>query len=449
MEARREISRKRLTAERERRKRQRRLRIGILAGFALLLTGLIIFLIVRAAQSKEPDSGEATTVTTADTASIPEASTEQIAPEAEGPWRSINGKLCYTDASGNPVLNKIITDTDGKKYYLGEDGALLTSSNLLRDHRLYTADDKGVLSFASGWTDVKGSRYFAEEGEILRDRIVTDAGDLWDKGKIEAGTTLYYLDLSGKIAADCLVSYGGYLYKAAADGSLTQATGWQEQDGYSYYAEADGKLYISQNVTIDGNDYFMDQYGAVLHGTPTIDAYLGSRHLLDWMESHFNDYYFKTPYDGIWTHLEDPEALLRPYGEYGENGGMNCSGFISHLLMSTGGDLEKVNAMGLEGGFIDADSYLYLGLRDYVQCKTYDSVEELLESGEAKKGDILYLYPDKTENEDADCHLGVFWGDTPSENKFWSQAQDTGCGVTEIRMLNPIKKIYLFPIDER
>lgn len=259
----------------------------------------------------------------------------------------------------------------------------------------------------------------------------------------------YFLGEDGRLVTDRLVSHGGSLYTADSNGILTKATGWHEEDGRKYYADGDGKVYISQYVTIDGDDYFMDQYGAVVTGTPTIDQYLGSAHLLDWMNTHFNDYYFKTPYDGIWTHLEDPEALLRPYGEYGEKGGMNCSGFVSHMIQSTGGDLEKVNAMGMEGGFIDADSYLYLGLREYVQCKTYDSVEELLASGEAKKGDILYLYPDKSENEDADCHLGIFWGDTPSENKFWSQAQDTGCGVTEIRMLNPIRKIYLLSIDGR
>ncbi len=282
-----------------------------------------------------------------------------------------------------------------------------------------------------------GSTYYVgADGEDMKLQTVTQDGKS------------YYLDREGKLVTDRLVSCDGYLYTADSAGVLTKATGWHEQDGRSYYGKEDGSVYASEYATIDDEEYFMDQYGAVLHGTPTIDQYLGSRHLLYWMETHFNDYYFKTPYDGIWTHLEDPEALLRPYGEYGENGGMNCSGFISHLIRSTGGDLKKVDAMGMEGGFIDADSYLYLGLREYVQCRTYDSVEELLASGDAKKGDIMYLFPDKSENEDADCHLGIFWGDTSSENKFWSQAQDTGCGVTEIRMLNPIKKIYLFPISE-
>ena len=288
------------------------------------------------------------------------------------------------------------------------------------------------------WVAENGATYYyGADSQPVKLQIIQDRGKE------------YFLGEDGRLVTDRLVSQGGSLYTADSNGVLTKATGWHEEDGRNYYADENGKVYISQYVTIDGDDYFMDQYGAVVKGTPTIDQYLGSAHLLNWMETHFNDYYFKTPYDGIWTHLEDPEALLRPYGEYGESGGMNCSGFVSHMIQSTGGDLEKVNAMGMDGGFIDADSYLYLGLREYVQCKTYDSVEELLASGDAKKGDILYLYPDKSENEDADCHLGIFWGDTPSENKFWSQAQDTGCGVTEIRMLNPIKKIYLLSIDGR
>jgi len=430
-EQRRMISRQKQEEAKARRKKALQIRIGIAAG-AVLLTGVLIWLLVR---GKGSDSGsEESTVISTETSSSQSGTEAVVRTDIPEHWTVTDGKTYYTDASGNPVTNKIITE-DGKKYFFGPDGALVTGTGFLRDGQAYTADSAGVLSPASGWILQEGIRYFAEEGSLCTDRIITEEG------------ASYYLDLSGRLVTGQLVSTDGYLYRADDEGILTKVSGWQEQDGKRYYAEPDGRVYTSQSVTIDGETFFMDQYGAVVPGTPTLDQYLGSRHLLNWMETHFNDYYFKTPYDGIWTHLEDPEALLRPYGEYGESGGMNCAGFVSHLIQSTGGDLEKVTAMELPGGYIDADSYLYLGLRDYVQCKSYDSLEEFLASGEAKKGDILYLAPDKTENENADCHLGIFWGETPSENLLWSQAQDTGCGVTEIRMLNPIKKIYLLPVD--
>ena len=192
----------------------------------------------------------------------------------------------------------------------------------------------------------------------------------------------------------------------------------------------------------------------LIPGLPMIDEYLGCSHLYDWMEEHFNDYYLKTPYDGIWNNLETPENLLKPYGEYGEEGGMNCSGFVSHLFYATGGDLSKVAAMELEGSYGDADSYLYLALRDLVQYEVFDSVEDLLASGKARKGDLLYLYPvktkedeDKPDNKKPDCHLGIFWGDTSSENKMWSSVQSVGNTVTEITMHDPIAKVYLIPIN--
>ena len=183
-----------------------------------------------------------------------------------------------------------------------------------------------------------------------------------------------------------------------------------------------------------------------IHKGHTIDKYLGCKDVLGWLNDHFTDYYFKTPYAGLGQHLEHPEELMRPYGEYGEDAEMNCTGFVSHVVMSTGGDLDKIAAMGMKGSFGDADSYLYLALKDLVVYQTFDSVEELLASGKARKGDILYLYP-KKDSGNEDCHIGFFWGDTSSENKFWSQSRDTLCTVTEIEMLDPIGKIYWFPVS--
>ena len=47
----------------------------------------------------------------------------------------------------------------------------------------------------------------------------------------------------------------------------------------------------------------------------------------------------------------------------------------------------------------------------------FDTVADMLASGKAEKGDILFF---KT-NGSIDCHIGFFWGDTPYENRMWHQ----------------------------
>ena len=246
--------------------------------------------------------------------------------------------------------------------------------------------------------------------------------------------------------------------RAVKDGTKGEATTASSTEAVTLQATTLPKATVAttekktEAVTEEPKPVEREAHVTLIEGLPFIDEYLGCKGLYSWMLDHFNDYYFKTPYIGIWEHVEHPEELMQPYGEYGENGGMNCSGFISHLLMSAGGDLEKVSEMGMEAKFGDADSYLYLALRDKVQYEAFDSVDDLLKSGKARKGDLLYLYPVKDPNAGEndpkpDCHMGVFWGETSSENKMWSASRDSGCTTTEIKMINDIAKVYLIPIN--
>ena len=134
-----------------------------------------------------------------------------------------------------------------------------------------------------------------------------------------------------------------------------------------------------------------------------------------------------------------------PIGEYGDDAGLNCTGFISSLVKGSGGDLSLVTAMGRFGGYGNADNYLMLATKGYVRYEVFKSVKDLLKSGRAKKGNIFYLAPKWKSG--GDCHMAVFWGDTPSENKIWSQTYKTRCTVTEIYMVDPINQIYMFPLE--
>ena len=345
-----------------------------------------------------------------------------------------DGSTGYIKEDGEAAKAEILTE-NGSSYYFDEEGRLATGKKLVAEGCAYTADDSGALTPISGWQEIEGSWYFAkEDGTLLADTLT-------DKDGIQV-----YMNADGKMVVDDFYLIDDKLYYAESDGSAHKGEGWMEHDGKMYYSDTDGTFFHYEYIRVDGNYYFMERSGARVIGTPYIDQYLGCVDLIDFMESHFNDYFFKTPYTGLWEHLYHPEELIRPYGEYGDEGGMNCTGFLSSLVYYSGGDLDKLAEMGMEGSFGDADSYLYLGLRGLVQYAKYDSVDEYLKSGNARKGDFIYLMPSKRDDPNADCHVGVFWGDNPSENKLWSQTYANLCNITEITYKYEIGAVYVFPL---
>ena len=360
---------------------------------------------------------------------------EGPAEAAKTGWVGESGKYQYLDESGSAVKGKMIED-QGKSYYLDEDGNLVISSSFVLDQKAWSADDSGALTPLTGWQEIDGGWYYAGTDGTL----VTDS--MQDKDGISV-----YLNEEGRMVVSDFYFNNDELYFAQEDGSVRKKAGWFEHNGKTYYSDENGKFASYEYIKVDGNYYFMERFGSRVDGTPYIDQYLGCYHLLDFMNSHFNDYFFKTPYTGLWDHLYHPEELIRPYGEFGDQGGMNCTGFLSSLVHYSGGDLDKVAEMGLEGSYGDADSYLYLGLRGYVRYAKYDSVQEYLDSGKARKGDFIYLMPSKRDDPNADCHVGVFWGDTPSENKLWSQTYANLGNITEITYKYEIGAVYVFPIS--
>ena len=407
---------------------------------------LVVLLTVLLLTNEHGESGVVATVSVnadpmlATPASKPEAATNTSYGEKETAgkttgWITEDGITRYIKEDGEALKSEILTE-EGINYYFDEDGKLVTDKSVTADGRAYIADSKGALSPLSGWQKIDDVWYFAnEDGTLLTETL-----------KDKDGTSVY-LNAEGKLVTEDFYLIDDKLYYAEADGSAHKGEGWMEHNGKMYYSDTDGTFFHYEYIRVDGTYYFMDRFGARVDGTPYIDQYLGCIHLLDFMESHFNDYFFKTPYTGLWEHLYHPEELIRPYGEFGEEGGMNCTGFLSSLVHYSGGDLDKVAEMGLEGSYGDADSYLYLGLRGHVRYAKYDSVQEYLDSGNARKGDFIYLMPSKRDDPNADCHVGVFWGDTPSENKLWSQTYANLCNITEITYKYEIGAVYVFPIS--
>ena len=107
---------------------------------------------------------------------------------------------------------------------------------------------------------------------------------------------------------------------------------------------------------------------------------------------------------------------------------MNCTGMVVHAYSMAGGvgDLDAIGStnsyspwLGGPGGgsYINAWRWYGYAVEHGAEMYVFDTVADMLASGKAEKGDILFF---KT-NGSIDCHIGFFWGDTPYENRMWHQ----------------------------
>ena len=349
-------------------------------------------------------------------------------------WQEVDGKTYYADTDGTLFCDRKIRE-NGKEFCLDKNGVLLKDRIVIFGEHVYQADPEGVLSDARGWVQSDGSWYFADTGGKLKKNCRTE----------KDGVTCF-LALDGHMVCSDFYTYENELYFADQNGASRKQDGWFHWKDRWYYSDSDGRFLRDQYVDSETGKCYLDHTGARIIGKPTIDQYLKCNDILGWMTSHHTDYYFKTRYRGLIGNEGQPEVLIRPFGEYGARQcGMNCTGFIASLVYYSGGDLDRVSAMGNYGKYANADNFLKLGTRDIVECDTFPSVQAMLESGKVHKGDILYLSP--VWRTGADCHMGVFWGDTPGDDQFWSQTLAAKCSVTKIFMVDPIAKIYRFPIS--
>ncbi len=187
--------------------------------------------------------------------------------------------------------------------------------------------------------------------------------------------------------------------------------------------------------------------------TVTVDVALGVKSdVVSWLEAHeHDDYYLGTPYQKLdadeTATQEGIDDLLHPRGEYPNDAHMNCTGFVASVLRKLGADLTQIPAERT-GWYANASNWIrYAGAKG-IRVLHYNTVEEALADGKLKKGDILYFEPLDWGAEGADCHIGFFWGDTPSENKFWhsSTHPQSGNQISRIEPKCP-SSMYVFPIS--
>ena len=216
----------------------------------------------------------------------------------------------------------------------------------------------------------------------------------------------------------------------------------------------------TEDISSDTSDNKTDASGEI-DPEPRADYcfndYLGlSRdEILDWLFVHeADDYYLGTPYGDEEIGF-NTETCMRPNGRFADNyPHMTCTGFVLDVLMQSSGDraeevhqltVDMMNLCENNGWANDLPYYrneinaYYWGafITEYENGKIYsvkfDTINDLLTSHMAKKGDILFFMPDSTvygRNEKGypcdlygnpiDCHIGFYWGeDNSGENLFW------------------------------
>ena len=152
--------------------------------------------------------------------------------------------------------------------------------------------------------------------------------------------------------------------------------------------------------------------------------------ILRWLNSHrYDGYYLGTRYDE--SQFKQAQCIY-PNGAPRWDGytAMNCTGFVAHTFRSVGFNIDKVGAIaqGGSGRYVNAYKWYYYARQTGAKMYGFRTVNEMLASGIARKGDLIFFMPD---NYWCDCHIGFFWGDTSSQNLMW-HSTDIGNIISNI-----------------
>lgn len=206
-------------------------------------------------------------------------------------------------------------------------------------------------------------------------------------------------------------------------------------------------LYLKENTDYDQSGNYSWNLNARAGRNQGVAQFLGTtkNNILNELLKHEKDnFYLGTPFRGLAS--TDPARCMSPNGAptwYGP--GMNCTGFVATVMQRAGANLNKItNVANAWGGICNAYNWRD-ALGANVEYYAFNSVSQLLSSGKASKGDIIYFEPD-TSQPGYDCHIGFFWGDRSNENKMW-HTYDPNI-ISNIKSGSGFSKIFIFKLGE-
>ncbi len=240
-----------------------------------------------------------------------------------------------------------------------------------------------------------------------------------------------------------------------------------EKDKYVYTSSsAEVDLLVRLGWTKVSGVHFVEMIESKkTDNTRTIDNYLkGKKSVAKYLSANRTKY-LGIPYD------EDYDIYLnkdRPIDE-----GLQCGGFVCDVMKNVGCDLDiLVSETG--GNPSQASTWINFAIihaaADDLDVYVYNSIDELLNDGVAKKGDIIlfeslgYLgYYDAYGNM-YDNHIGFFYGDGANYDKMWHSAWETkgkgvlgerrvydgknpGNQISNVTPMSEANRIYLLPVS--
>lgn len=394
---------------------------------------------------------------------------------ADGAW--------YFAASNGAIQRGRWIKSGSAWYYLDDvSGAMRTGEYTVGDMRYFSFDSGAMAS--SCWINLSDGMSWANSSGALSEPlptsfdgspVVADRADLSSlPGPIHIGDAVFYADANGVVnvtsgwimSNDASDENGNTWYYASSNGVLKSGwqyvngawywmdpstfkmkTGWLNDGGTWYWLQPSGAMFANGWLKIDGVDYYFTASGAWLNTSGSVLG-VNRSSLVNWLMSHENDGYYRgTRYD---TRVSQ-ETCMYPKGDPRWDGytGMNCGGFVSHAYMKAGGNLAPIAAEQSHspwsggpgrGGCVNAYRWYGYAIDTCANVTYFNSIDELLRSGLARKGDIVFFNPYNPYADDS--HIGFFWGNTPSENLFW-HSDGYGNRISGLTALAPSKVILI------
>lgn len=318
----------------------------------------------------------------------------------------------------------------GEHYYAFADGSIQMSGWAPRGEGLALLKSNGAVIFVAG-------KSASGVPMVQSGTQSTVRGDLWEQalpGFFSVDGKTFYANADGELQSGWVRIGDSFHF---FDSDYVMQTGWLHYGSAWYWLdEATGRMASSGWYDCDGTCSWFNALGVWVDASGSVLG-VSRQRLLEQLISHENDsYYLGTRYD---TSLS-PVCCTYPNGEPRSDGftGMNCGGFVSHAYAKAGGDLSKIandqsnspwpGGPG-RGSFCNAYRWYGYALDSGATVLQFNSVSELLASGEARKGDLVFFYPFNPYS--TDCHIGFFWGDTPYENRFWHSFGGMGNSISE------------------
>lgn len=397
-------------------------------------------------------------------------------------WALADGTWYY--AASNGAIQRGRWIKSGSAWYYLDDvsGAMRTGEFAVGSTRYFSYDSGAMAS--SCWINLNDGMAWANSSGALSEPlptssdgspVVADRADLSSlPGTIHIGDAVFYVDANGavNVTSGWIMSNGASgesdntWYYASSNGVLKSGwqyvngawywmdpstfkmkTGWLNDGGTWYWLQPSGAMFANGWLKIDGVDYYFNASGAWLNTSGSVLG-VNRSSLVNWLMSHENDGYYRgTRYD---THLSQ-ETCMYPKGDPRWDGytGMNCGGFVSHAYMKAGGNLAPIAAEQSHspwsggpgrGGCVNAYRWYGYAIDTCANVTYFNSIDELLRSGLARKGDIVFFNPYNPYADDS--HIGFFWGNTPSENLFW-HSDGYGNRISGLTALSPSKVILI------